>query len=153
MKSVQILSFFWSVFSRIQSKYWKIRTRKTPYLDTFHEVKASDLEFIRIWSSQQSFDDDLWLPSGFTVSWRSCLWTGFINGGCINGMISLFYYFASDFDECTEYPDLCNHGSCSNKFGSFMCECDEGFKQDATNQSCQGKTDMRIKLIKIRQIC
>ena len=25
-----------------------------------------------------------------------------------------------------------------------MCECDEGFKQDATNQSCQGKTYMRI---------
>ena len=26
---------FWSVFSRIQSKYEKIRTRKTPYLDLF----------------------------------------------------------------------------------------------------------------------
>ena len=23
---------------RIQSKYWKIRTRKTPYLDTFYTV-------------------------------------------------------------------------------------------------------------------
>ena len=35
---VQIRSFFWSVFSRIQSEYGKMRTRKTPYLDTFHVV-------------------------------------------------------------------------------------------------------------------
>ena len=51
MKSVQIRSFFWSVFSLfelntefysvnlcIQSEYRKIRTRKTPYLDPFHKV-------------------------------------------------------------------------------------------------------------------
>ena len=30
--------FFWSVFSCIRTKSWKIRTRKTPYLDTFHAV-------------------------------------------------------------------------------------------------------------------
>ena len=29
---------FWSVFSRIRTEYGKIRTRKTPYLDTFHTV-------------------------------------------------------------------------------------------------------------------
>ena len=53
VKSVQIRSFFWSVFSRIwteyveyfvnlgiQSKYGKIRTRKTPYLDIFLAVKG-----------------------------------------------------------------------------------------------------------------
>ena len=51
LKSVQIRSFFWSVFSRIrieryfvslciQFEYGKIRTRKTPYLDTFHAVQA-----------------------------------------------------------------------------------------------------------------
>ena len=34
-KSVQIRSFFQSVFSCIQYEYRKIRTRKTPYLDTF----------------------------------------------------------------------------------------------------------------------
>ena len=37
-KSVQIRSFFWSVFFRIQSECGKIRTRKIPYLDTFHIV-------------------------------------------------------------------------------------------------------------------
>ena len=37
--------FFWSIFSRIRTKYgekrgkcWKIRTRKTPNTDTFHAV-------------------------------------------------------------------------------------------------------------------
>ena len=47
LKSVQIRSFFWSVFShirteyvnlRILSEYGKKRTRKTPYLHTFHAV-------------------------------------------------------------------------------------------------------------------
>ena len=38
VKSVEIRSFFWSVFSRIWTEYWKIRTRKTPYFDTFHAV-------------------------------------------------------------------------------------------------------------------
>ena len=48
VKSVQIRSFFWSVFPvfglnterfRIHSEYGKIRTRKTSYLDTFHTVQ------------------------------------------------------------------------------------------------------------------
>ena len=36
VNSVQIRSYFWSVFSCIQSKYRKPVT--TPYLDTFHAV-------------------------------------------------------------------------------------------------------------------
>ena len=40
VKSVQIRSFFWSVFPYIQCEYRKIRTRKTPYLDTFHAVSV-----------------------------------------------------------------------------------------------------------------
>ena len=35
VKSILIRSFFWSVFSCIQSEYRKIRTRKTPHLDIF----------------------------------------------------------------------------------------------------------------------
>ena len=52
VKSVQIRSFFWSVFSLIRSEYEEIRSisrytfrmrektdqKKTPYLDTFHPV-------------------------------------------------------------------------------------------------------------------
>ena len=33
----------YGVYQRIQSVYWKIRTRKTPYLDTFHEVSNTTL--------------------------------------------------------------------------------------------------------------
>ena len=35
VQSAQIRSFFWSVFSRIRTKYGP---EKTPYLDTFHAV-------------------------------------------------------------------------------------------------------------------
>ena len=58
VKSVQIRSFFWSVFSRIctgserysislriQSECGKIRSRKIPYLDTFHAVKKHTHHF------------------------------------------------------------------------------------------------------------
>ena len=40
VKSVQIRSFFWSVFSRFWNaeKCGKIQKKKTPYLDTFHAV-------------------------------------------------------------------------------------------------------------------
>ena len=42
VKSVEIPSFFWSVFSCIQTKYGdslgKYGPEKTPYLDTFHTV-------------------------------------------------------------------------------------------------------------------
>ena len=40
VKCVQIRSFFWSIFSCIQSEYRKIRTKKTSYLDTFHAVSG-----------------------------------------------------------------------------------------------------------------
>ena len=38
MKSVQIWSFFWSVFFRIWTEYGKYGPEKSPYLDTFHAV-------------------------------------------------------------------------------------------------------------------
>ena len=46
VKRVQVRSFFWSIFSRIQFERGKIRTKKTSYLDTFHVVvnaKEKDL--------------------------------------------------------------------------------------------------------------
>ena len=52
MKSVQIPSFFWSVFSRIRTEYGdllfspnagKYGPEKTPYLDTFHAVYPSTI--------------------------------------------------------------------------------------------------------------
>ena len=43
MKSVQIWSYFWSIFSCIQSKYRKIGPEITLYLDTFHAVIGPSL--------------------------------------------------------------------------------------------------------------
>ena len=40
VKNVQIRNFFWSVFSCIWTEYRNVRPEKTPYLDTFHAVKA-----------------------------------------------------------------------------------------------------------------
>ena len=42
-KNVQIRSFFWSVFPRIQSKNDKIGTRKTPYLDNYTQSKYCNI--------------------------------------------------------------------------------------------------------------
>ena len=38
VKSVQIRSFFWFVFSSVLSEYRKVRTRKSSALGTFHAV-------------------------------------------------------------------------------------------------------------------
>ena len=72
--SAQIRSFFWSIFSRIRTeygeirrdiqysvRYGKIRTRETPYLDTFHAVKVK-------WKQ-------LWLEKAWKRNWtlfRQC---------------------------------------------------------------------------------
>ena len=55
MKSVQIRSFFWSVFPRIRTEHGEILVfcpnagkygpEKTPYLDTFHAVNIIGIFF------------------------------------------------------------------------------------------------------------
>ena len=49
VKSVQIRSYFWSVFSCIRTEYGSPNTEKygpeiTPYLDTFHAVYGFDIQ-------------------------------------------------------------------------------------------------------------
>ena len=43
MKSVQIPSFFWSVFSGIRTEYRKYGPEKTPYPDTSRGVGQEDI--------------------------------------------------------------------------------------------------------------
>ena len=52
VKSIQIQSFFWSVFPRIRNDYGKIRTGKTPYLDTFQTVDLQWKYLNKYWSKQ-----------------------------------------------------------------------------------------------------
>ena len=65
MKNVQIRSFFCSVFSCVWNEYRKIRTKKTPSLETFHAVNylavssqagTQRLEDVPLWSY---FDRDV----------------------------------------------------------------------------------------------
>nr|XP_039266254.1 fibrillin-2-like [Styela clava] len=44
-------------------------------------------------------------------------------------------YF-EDIDECMELPDLCQGGKCVNVFGSFICECPEGYALNEARRVC-----------------
>ena len=78
VKSVQIWSFFWSVFSRIRNEYREIRIispysvrmrentdqKKTPYLDTFHAVmirltREASMKFFIQFSSEVDIQKNL----------------------------------------------------------------------------------------------
>ena len=62
MKSVQIRSFFWSVFSGIRTEYGvfspnagKYGSEKTPYLDSFDTVPVSPILFLHTYLPRQCF--------------------------------------------------------------------------------------------------
>ena len=75
-KSVQTRSFFWSVFSCIQTKY---EPEKTPYLDTFHAVRVKHVFFINrsLLSYYQTnlmmIGCDVFLLFGLPILWE---WSG-----------------------------------------------------------------------------
>jgi hypothetical protein len=47
--------------------------------------------------------------------------------------------FSLDVDECSENIDNCNtNATCSNKPGSFDCECKAGFSGDGISCSSKG---------------
>ena len=81
VKSVKIRSYFWSVFSCIQSECRKIRTRKTPYMYTFHAVLM--LPIIPVtpgnyvhWKSSKIMGVNISLLSQFNIKviLRNILW-------------------------------------------------------------------------------
>ena len=40
-----------------------------------------------------------------------------------------------DIDEC-KFTDICKHGRCINKVGSFQCVCNAGYGVDPTGTLC-----------------
>ena len=99
VKSVEIPSFFWSVFSCIQTKYGdslgKYGPEKTPHLDTFHTVcktEASDTNNQSLIKRlRRRFCDIL---DGFSSQEASCLmyeWVVNIRLSFYNWMLSLLY--------------------------------------------------------------
>lgn len=45
----------------------------------------------------------------------------------------------SDIDECLLEDNLCDHGQCTNKAGSYECECELGYIPAEDKKSCVGK--------------
>lgn len=42
----------------------------------------------------------------------------------------------ADIDECATHPALCEHGTCTNTFGSFVCTCGNGWQLAADELKC-----------------
>ncbi|RVE40585.1 hypothetical protein evm_014764, partial [Chilo suppressalis] len=42
----------------------------------------------------------------------------------------------ADIDECEQHPALCEHGTCTNTFGSFVCTCGDGWLLADDEQRC-----------------
>ena len=41
-----------------------------------------------------------------------------------------------DINECNELSKMCENGRCSNTFGSYMCNCNDGFELDEKSVRC-----------------
>ena len=63
LKKCSYLEFFWSVFSRIQ-------TRKTPITDTFYAVRESIKLILSIWNRDSSNKDVFKFANKITSYWR-----------------------------------------------------------------------------------
>lgn len=42
----------------------------------------------------------------------------------------------ADIDECAQHPALCEHGTCTNTFGSYVCTCGPGRRLAAGGARC-----------------
>jgi len=48
----------------------------------------------------------------------------------------------SDIDECQEDRELCQPGICKNTYGSYYCECQQGYSVKPGTTSCTGITSL-----------
>lgn len=53
--------------------------------------------------------------------------------------VFLVFWFL-DIDECLNGDSLCEHGQCTNKAGSYECQCEIGYIPAEDRKSCVGKT-------------
>ena len=57
-----------------------------------------------------------------------------------------------DINECLEQPDLCDHGQCVNKLGTFVCDCEIGYVPHEDRKSCTGKKHVTPPRINLKTI-
>lgn len=62
--------------------------------------------------------------------------SSFIIPNLLQNSLATSTYFPPDVDECAEEP--CSH-ACFNTYGSYMCNCDEGFELGSDGTSCNGE--------------
>jgi len=49
----------------------------------------------------------------------------------------------ADIDECRADPELCQPGLCKNTYGSYYCECQQGYSVKQGSTACSGKCLVR----------
>ena len=54
--------------------------------------------------------------------------------------------YIPDIDECLENTDLCEH-DCYNTHGSYVCDCEPGYKIDENDFFCSGKLVVLTNII------
>uniref|UniRef100_A0A4W6C030 Fibrillin-1 n=1 Tax=Lates calcarifer TaxID=8187 RepID=A0A4W6C030_LATCA len=54
----------------------------------------------------------------------------------LHHVVNVVALCVSDIDECSQSPELCTFGTCSNTEGSFTCLCPEGFQVSASGLRC-----------------
>ena len=50
----------------------------------------------------------------------------------------LIFCLSIDVNECIKDTHLCHH-NCINTVGSYLCDCDMGFKLESDGLTCTGK--------------
>ena len=62
-----------------------------------------------------------------------------------------WFIFTIDINECSLFPNICQHGSCENLDRGYKCLCDPGYVNDRTGRECRGE-DHSNKLRKSQSI-
>lgn len=68
-------------------------------------------------------------------------WIRFVNLMRIRSedeVVNVVSLCVTDIDECSQLPEICTFGTCSNTEGSFTCLCPEGFQISASGRRCLG---------------